>query len=137
MPPMLTSPRSLVAELQSRGVADARADATTRAVYSSDASLNRVLELDAETRTAIVEPGAVHATLQKAALAQGLRFGPDPSTHTRCTVGGMIGNNACGSRALGYGRTVDNVERLKVALADGTTASLGDGAPVPASDTLD
>ena len=41
--------------------------------------------------------------------AHGLRFGPDPSTHTRCTIGGMIGNNACGSRALGYGRTVDNV----------------------------
>ena len=42
----------------------------------------------------------------------GLRFGPDPSTHTRCTIGGMIGNNACGSRALGYGRTVDNVAAL-------------------------
>ena len=41
----------------------------------------------------------------------GLRFGPDPSTHNRCTIGGMIGNNACGSRALGYGRTSDNVRR--------------------------
>ncbi|MET0997584.1 MAG: FAD-linked oxidase C-terminal domain-containing protein, partial [Marmoricola sp.] len=50
----------------------------------------------------------------------GLRFGPDPSTHTRCTIGGMIGTNACGSRALGYGRTVDNVESLTVLLADGT-----------------
>ena len=49
----------------------------------------------------------------------GLRFGPDPSTHTRCTIGGMIGNNACGSRALGYGRTADNVVGLKVALSDG------------------
>ena len=44
----------------------------------------------------------------------GLRFGPDPSTHTRCTIGGMIGNNACGSRALGYGRTADNVVGLDV-----------------------
>ena len=55
------------------------------------------------------QPGVVHAALQRAAAPHGLRFGPDPSTHTRCTIGGMIGNNACGSRALGYGRTVDNV----------------------------
>ena len=56
-----------------------------------------------------VEPGVVQASLQAAARPHGLRFGPDPSTHNRCTVGGMIGNNACGSRALGYGRTSDNV----------------------------
>ena len=72
--------------------------------------LDRVLEVDGEQGTALVEPGAVHATLQRRAVEVGRRFGPDPSTHTRCTVGGMIGNNACGSRALGYGRTSDNVE---------------------------
>ena len=71
--------------------------------------LDRVLSIDPEARTATVQPGTVHATLQQAATPHGLRFGPDPSTHTRCTIGGMIGNNACGSRALGYGRTVDNV----------------------------
>lgn len=81
--------------------------------------LHRVLELDPEARTAVVEPGAVHATLQRAATAQGLRFGPDPSTHTRCTVGGMVGNNACGSRALGYGRTVDNVVALDAVTSGG------------------
>ncbi len=59
----------------------------------------------------------MHATLQRAAAAHGLRFGPDPSTHSRCTVGGMIGNNACGSRALGYGRTSDNVVSLDAAYA--------------------
>ena len=53
-----------------------------------------------------VEPGVVQATLQQRRAPHGLRFGPDPSTHNRCTIGGMIGNNACGSRALGYGRTV-------------------------------
>jgi FAD/FMN-containing dehydrogenase len=58
---------------------------------------------------ALVEPGVVEAALQKAAAPHGWRFGPDPSTHNRCTVGGMIGNNACGSRALGYGTTSDNV----------------------------
>ncbi len=57
----------------------------------------------------------VHAALQRAAAPHGLRFGPDPSTHTRCTIGGMIGNNACGSRALGYGRTADNVESARLA----------------------
>lgn len=98
--------------------------------------LNRLIGVDAESRTATVQPGVVHAALQTEAIAHGLRFGPDPSTHTRCTIGGMIGNNACGSRALGYGRTVDNVERLKVALADGSTIVLGDGAPAPAHDSL-
>ena len=88
--------------------------------------LGRVLEVDPGARTARVEPGVVHATLQRQAAAYGLRFGPDPSTHTRCTIGGMIGNNACGSRALGWGRTADNVERLDVAwLADHVPARLG------------
>jgi FAD/FMN-containing dehydrogenase/Fe-S oxidoreductase len=82
--------------------------------------LHRVLSVDAESATAVVEPGVVHAALQREALPHGLRFGPDPSTHTRCTVGGMIGNNACGSRALGYGRTVDNVVAMDVLLADGS-----------------
>ena len=98
--------------------------------------LDRVLSIDAETRTAVVQPGTVHATVQSAATAQGLRFGPDPSTHTRCTVGGMIGNNACGSRALGYGRTVDNVEGLDVLTAAGERLTLGRGAR-PASAVLD
>jgi FAD/FMN-containing dehydrogenase/Fe-S oxidoreductase len=81
--------------------------------------LGRVLALDPEAGTAVVEPGVVHATLQRAAAAHGLRFGPDPSTHSRCTVGGMIGNNACGSRALGYGRTADNIVALRALTADG------------------
>ncbi|MEV7430163.1 FAD-binding and (Fe-S)-binding domain-containing protein [Nocardioides sp. NPDC092400] len=156
----------LLVELRRRGVTDADDSTLTRALYSSDASLyrvvpqavvrprdadeltavvdvaralrvpltmrgagtsiagnavgrglvvdtvkhlDRVLEVDPEARTARVQPGVVHQVLQKAAAPHGLRFGPDPSTHTRCTIGGMIGNNACGSRALGYGRTSDNV----------------------------
>ncbi len=88
-------------------------------VVDTTRHLNRLLRVDPEARTATVQPGLVHAALQRAAAAHRLRFGPDPSTHTRCTIGGMIGNNACGSRALGYGRTADNVLDLKVALADG------------------
>ena len=99
-------------------------------VVDTSRHLNRLVSVDADARTATVQPGLVHATLQAQAVQRGLRFGPDPSTHTRCTVGGMIGNNACGSRALGYGRTADNVERLKVALADGSTLVVGDGLVV-------
>jgi FAD/FMN-containing dehydrogenase/Fe-S oxidoreductase len=105
-------------------------------VIDTSRHLDRLLHLDPEARTATVLPGIVHAALQVQAVAHGLRFGPDPSTHTRCTVGGMIGNNACGSRALGYGRTVDNVERLRIALADGSTMVLGDGAPQPDHEAL-
>ncbi len=80
--------------------------------------LDRVLEIDADARTARVEPGVVHAQLQRAAAPVGLRYGPDPSTHTRCTIGGMLGNNACGSRALGYGRTADTIEAVDVLWGD-------------------
>ncbi|HET8582611.1 MAG TPA: FAD-linked oxidase C-terminal domain-containing protein [Jatrophihabitans sp.] len=82
--------------------------------------LNRVLDVDPETRTALVEPGAILDDITAAAAASGLRFGPDPSTHARATIGGSIGNNACGSRALKYGRTADNVVELDVLTADGT-----------------
>ncbi|TDK28000.1 FAD-binding oxidoreductase [Arthrobacter crusticola] len=100
--------------------------------------MNQVLDLDPEARMAVVQPGAVHAALQRRALAQGLRFGPDPSTHNRCTIGGMIGNNACGSRTLAYGRTVDNVTHLDVVTGSGTRLMLGpDGTPsTPETDAL-
>lgn len=86
--------------------------------------MRQVLHVDAESRTAVVQPGVVQADLQRAAAPYGLRFGPDPSTHTRCTIGGMIGNNACGSRTLGYGRTSDNVAGLKAVTGNGTALDL-------------
>ncbi|OIJ25008.1 FAD-binding and (Fe-S)-binding domain-containing protein [Nocardioides luteus] len=89
--------------------------------------LRTIYEIDPEARTARIDPGVVHADLQRAAAPYGLRFGPDPSTHTRCTIGGMIGNNACGNRALGYGRTVDNIEALTVLFGNGEQASYADG----------
>jgi len=97
-------------------------------VVDTSKHLNRILSLDRETRTAVVQPGVVHAALQREARSHGLRFGPDPSTHSRCTVGGMIGNNACGSRSLGYGRTVDNVEGLDVVTIAGERLALGPAA---------
>ncbi|GGN18577.1 FAD/FMN-containing dehydrogenase/Fe-S oxidoreductase [Actinoplanes campanulatus] len=81
--------------------------------------MNRVLDIDPVARTARVQAGTIQATLQAAAKPHGLRFGPDPSTHTRCTIGGMIGNNSCGSRTLGYGRTSDNVAGLRAYTIDG------------------
>ncbi|WP_107424715.1 FAD-binding and (Fe-S)-binding domain-containing protein [Streptomyces antioxidans] len=95
--------------------------------------MRKVLRVDAESRTAVVQPGVVQAELQQAVAPYGLRFGPDPSTHTRCTIGGMIGNNACGSRTLGYGRTSDNVAGLKAVAGNGTALDLPSplGAPAP------
>src|SRR6202035_1714371 len=88
-----------------------------------------VLSVDPESRTALVEPGTVLDTITKAAAPHGLRFGPDPSTHSRATIGGAIGNNACGSRALRYGRTADNVIALEVITGTGArfTAERGQG----------
>ena len=81
--------------------------------------LNRVLSVDPEARTAVVEPGAILDDITAAAAGHGLRFGPDPSTHARASIGGSIGNNACGARALRYGRTADNVVSLDVLTASG------------------
>jgi FAD/FMN-containing dehydrogenase/Fe-S oxidoreductase len=94
-------------------------------VMDTSRHLGRVLEVDPERRTARVQPGVVHAALQRRCEPHGLRFGPDPSTHNRCTIGGMIGNNACGSRALGYGRTSDNVLALDAITGTGDRLLVG------------
>ncbi|MGQ7295644.1 FAD-binding and (Fe-S)-binding domain-containing protein [Quadrisphaera sp. KR29] len=98
-------------------------------VVDTSVHLNRVLELDPASQTALVEPGIVLDALQGHARQHGLRFGPDPSTHARCTVGGMIGNDACGSHALAYGRTSANVLELDV--VDGLGRRWSTTAPPP------
>jgi FAD/FMN-containing dehydrogenase/Fe-S oxidoreductase len=92
--------------------------------------LNRVRSVDPAERLAVVEPGVVQAALQREVAPFGLRFGPDPSTHNRCTIGGMIGNNACGPRALGYGKTADNVIALDVVTGSGEQLVLDSRRPV-------
>ena len=82
--------------------------------------MNRILEIDPVGRFARVQPGVVLDTLRNAAEAHQLTFGPDPSTHSRCTLGGMIGNNSCGTHSLLAGKTVDNVHELQILLYDGT-----------------
>src|SRR3954454_11110721 len=87
--------------------------------------LNKVLEINAAEKWARVEPGTVLDDLRNAARAQRLTFGPDPATHTHCTLGGMIGNNSCGVHAQMAGKTVDNVEELEILTYDGVRMSVG------------
>ncbi|HET9181976.1 MAG TPA: FAD-linked oxidase C-terminal domain-containing protein [Candidatus Angelobacter sp.] len=86
--------------------------------------MNQVLEVDPESKFARVQPGIVLDALQSRLRPHQLIFVPDPSTHSRCTIGGMIGNNSCGTHSLLGGKTVDNVEELKVVLYDGTQLTL-------------
>ncbi len=94
--------------------------------------LRSVVELDPGSRTAVVQPGVVLDELRAAAAPHGLTFGPDPSTHSRCTIGGMVGNNSCGSHSVAWGTTADNVHALTVARYGGDTLRLEPGAPGPA-----
>ncbi|HBL29904.1 MAG TPA: FAD-binding oxidoreductase, partial [Acidobacteria bacterium] len=84
-----------------------------------------VIELDPAARTARVLPGTVLDDLRAAAAPHGLTFGPDPATHAWCTLGGMIGNNACGVHSLTAGRTSDNVEALEILTYDGLRLRVG------------
>ncbi|MGW0372119.1 FAD-binding oxidoreductase, partial [Streptomyces coeruleorubidus] len=84
--------------------------------------MNRILDIDVEARTARVEAGVVLDALRGATALHGLDFGPDPSSHSRCTLGGMIGNDACGNRSVRDGRTSGHVEALEIVTADGVRA---------------
>jgi FAD/FMN-containing dehydrogenase/Fe-S oxidoreductase len=109
---------------------------STGLVLDTSRHLNRVLSVDPERRTALVEPGTVLDSITRAAAPFGLRFGPDPSTHSRATIGGAIGNNACGSRALRYGRSADNVVALDVLTGTGvrfTAGRYGKDGPSPSA----
>ncbi|WP_114811030.1 FAD-binding and (Fe-S)-binding domain-containing protein [Paraburkholderia kururiensis] len=87
--------------------------------------VNRVVSVNPAGRTAIVEPGAVCDTLREAAERYGLTFAPDPATHSRCTLGGMIANNSCGAHSVMAGKTVENVEALEIATYDGARFWVG------------
>ena len=87
--------------------------------------MNQILELDPNGKSARIQPGVVCDTLRNAAEQHKLTWGPDPSTHSRCTLGGMIGNNSCGTHSLLAGKTVDNIHELDILLYDGTRMTVG------------
>ncbi len=87
--------------------------------------MHAILELDPAQKFARVQPGIVLDRLRDAAEEHDLTFAPDPATHSRCTLGGMIGNNSCGVHALMGGKTVDNIESLDILLYDGTRLTVG------------
>ncbi len=87
--------------------------------------LRRVLDIDPTAGTALVEPGLVLGHLNAALRSHKLFFPIDPSTHARCTVGGMAGNNSCGSKSIRYGLMADNVRAIDAILADGTRHRFG------------
>ena len=87
--------------------------------------MNSIHELDPANKRARVQPGVVLDTLRDAANKHGLTFGPDPATHSRCTLGGMIGNNSCGVHSVMAGETSDNIEELEILTYDGTRMRVG------------
>ena len=87
--------------------------------------LNHILELEPERRLARVQPGLVLDHLRDAAEEHGLTFAPDPATHNRCTIGGMVGNDSCGIHSVMAGKTVDNIESLEVLTYDGLRLRVG------------
>ncbi|MEU0414085.1 FAD-dependent oxidoreductase [Streptomyces griseorubiginosus] len=85
--------------------------------------MNRILAIDRDRRTARVEAGVVLDALRSATALYGLTFGPDPSSHSRCTLGGMIGNDARGNRSVRHGRTGSHIiETLEIVTAEGVRA---------------
>ncbi len=100
--------------------------------------LRRILHVDTAAATATVEPGVVLGQLNTALRGEKLFFPVDPSTHARCTIGGMAGNNSCGSKSIRYGLMADNVRAIDAILADGTRHRFGTvpdnlGADMPAN----
>ena len=87
--------------------------------------MGSILELDPIAQIARVQPGIILDALRNQAETHQLTFAPDPATHSRCTLGGMIGNNSCGVHGLFGGKTVDNIQSLDILLYDGTRMTVG------------
>jgi FAD/FMN-containing dehydrogenase/Fe-S oxidoreductase len=87
--------------------------------------MHAIRELNVDEKFAIIEPGIILDDLRNAAEKHTLTFGPDPATHTHCTLGGMIGNNSCGVHGLMAGKTVDNIDELEILTYDGVRMRVG------------
>ncbi|GGG95759.1 FAD-binding and (Fe-S)-binding domain-containing protein [Silvibacterium dinghuense] len=123
----LAACRELGAPILSRGAGTSLAGQCCNVAVVLDFSkyMRNIVSLDATMRSAVVEPGIVLDRVREAAEWHHLTFAPDPATHSRCTLGGMIGNNSCGTHALMGGKTVDNIHSLDVLLYDGTRLTVG------------
>ncbi|MFD3545309.1 FAD-binding and (Fe-S)-binding domain-containing protein [Streptomyces sp. NPDC058655] len=99
----------------------------TGVVLDLNRHMDALVSVDPAARTAVVQPGLVLDRLRAAVRPYGLTFGPDPSTRSRCTLGGMIGNNACGAHSVAWGTTADNVAELAVTTYGGVPHRLGAG----------
>ncbi len=117
----LSACRAHAAPILARGGGTSLCGQSVNAAVVFDCSkyMDRVLAVDPAARTANVEPGVVCDSLRMEAEKHGLTFGPDPATHSRCTLGGMIGNNSCGAHSVMAGKTVENIEALEVLTYDG------------------
>jgi FAD/FMN-containing dehydrogenase/Fe-S oxidoreductase len=115
------------APLLSRGGGTSLAGECTNTAVVLDWSkyCHRIEHVDPERRTCVVQPGVVLDVLNDRLREHGLRYGPEPSTHPNCTIGGMLGNNSCGATAQRYGKTVDNIRRLEVVTHDGERFWIG------------
>lgn len=105
----------------------------TGLIIDTSRYFNRILDIDVENRTATVEPGVVCDALRTAVAEHGLTYGPDPSTHSRCTIGGMVANNACGSHSVAYGTAAENLVSVTIMLASGKEITF-DGSGVSDED---
>src|SRR5215475_4005319 len=114
-----------------RGAGTSQAGQTVNSSLVIDCSkyLDHLIELDVPGRRCVVEPGIVLDELNRRLRPHGLWFPVDISTSSRATIGGMVGNNSCGSRSLRYGNTRENVLSIDAVLADGTRAHFGSVAP--------
>jgi len=103
--------------------------ANVAVVFDYSRYMNGLVSIDPEAKLAVVEPGIVLDRVREAAEVYHLTYAPDPATHSRCTLGGMIGNNSCGVHGLLGGKVVDNVETLDIVLYDGTRMTVGRTSP--------
>jgi FAD/FMN-containing dehydrogenase/Fe-S oxidoreductase len=127
----LAACRAMGAAVLARGAGTGLSGQTANVAVVFDYSryMNHLNSIDHDAKLARVEPGIVLDRLREAAEQHHLTFAPDPATHSRCTLGGMIGNNSCGVHGLLGGKTSDNVESLDIVLYDGTRMTVGRTAP--------
>ena len=106
-------------------------------VVLSLARFNRILHVDRDSRSAIVQPGVRNLAVSEAAAPYGLYYAPDPSSQIACTLGGNVAENSGGVHCLKYGLTVHNVLRLRVVSIEGEVFEIGSAAPdAPGYDLL-